>query len=55
MLKVGIFADVENIVATFQNLNWEVRFDEILRYLRDTLESEGKILWKAVAFRGGGS
>ncbi len=50
MLKVGIFADVENIVATFQNLNWEVRFDEILRYLRDTLESEGKMLWKAVAF-----
>ncbi|NPB03955.1 MAG: NYN domain-containing protein [Thermotogae bacterium] len=50
MTKVGIFADVENIVATFQNLNWEVRFDEILRFLRDHLEEEGKVLWKAVAF-----
>ena len=50
MIKVGVFADVENIVATFQNLNWEVRFDEILRYLRDVLEAEGKTMWKAVAF-----
>lgn len=50
MIKVGVFADVENIVATFQNLNWEVRFDEILRYLRDTLREEGKVMWKAVAF-----
>ncbi|NPA80964.1 MAG: NYN domain-containing protein [Thermotogae bacterium] len=50
MIKVGAFADVENVVATFQNLNQEVRFDEILRFLRDQLRKEGKVLWKAVAF-----
>ncbi len=50
MVKVGVFVDVENVVTTFGTLNIEVRFDVLLNYLRETLEKEGKVLWKAVAF-----
>lgn len=50
MIKVGVFCDVENVVSTFALVKSKVQFDNLLRYIQDQCENEGKTLWKAVAF-----